>query len=570
MLTDRFFENKIKVALALLLPAFVVYFKSLQFEFTSLDEQWMIVNNKSLTDAGLIIKQAFTKPLLGLYYRPLLLLSFFVDYTVAGLLPAMYHFTNLLLHLACVLLLFRFLRLNHVARQPAFFYSLIFSLHPMMLHAVAWVPGRNDLLLCLFTLASLIYLLKFFSSSGKKPLLLHGLFFIAALLTKETAVMLPLVFMAYYAIHRPLRSKQTFAFASAWILLALGWFLLRSAMVPVAATQGILSFAALKEFVPALLLYTGKAIFPVQQSVMPMLCDAFLLPGMLVLVAMAVLWLRPGLADKQLGAIGLLLFFALLVIPVWYSKAKGGAEHYEHRLYTSIAGLMLFVSQIKFNMASRTFYAVSIIIAGVFAFRSYTRMEVYQNQETFLKAGVKESPGFYLFLFQLGDLFCLKHQYDSALVCYNKAIALRPDIPLLYSNRGSALFALGLFKEAGFNYSKAATMFQGSLFYMNRCVAFTKCNYIELAMADLVILKKCCQSTLQPELEKTIVYKWDLLMKGLSRRIRTKPSSHELLYKRARFHFITGHDQEGLADLRAALALVPGHALYLGLLKQHL
>jgi hypothetical protein len=105
---------------------------------------------------------------------------------------------------------------------------------------------------------------------------------------------------------------------------------------------------------------------------------------------------------------------------------------------------------------------------------------------------------------------------------------------------------------------------------MNRCVAFAKCNYTELAMADLVVLKKCCQPALQPELEKDILYKWNLLMKGLSRRIIASPSNHELLYKRARFYFMTDRNQEGLADLRAALALVPGHAVYLGLLKQHL
>jgi tetratricopeptide (TPR) repeat protein len=579
MLPHKFFESKTKVTLALLLPAFILYFKSIHFGFTTLDEQWMIEQNEALKHTRQSLKDAFTSSISGTYYRPLLMLSILLDYGIGRTSPHIYHFTNLILHLGAVLLLFRFLRLNKVSEQGAFVYSLIFSVHPVMLHAVAWIPGRNDSLLCIFTLASLIALLRFFAAPGKKYLVFHFLFFILALLTKESAVVLPLIFASYYALYKQPRSdsyrtREFFWFLAGWAGIGIAWFLVRSTTVFIAPGDVFFSLSALREFVPAMLLYIGKAVLPVQQSVLPMLRDASLVPGLLVVALLALLLFKPGTGNKRLAGIGLLLFFMLLVIPVWFSVAKTGAEHYEHRIYTSMAGLVLFFSQLKFDTGSRNFYYAAGLVFVLFAWRSYTRMDVYKNKNLFLIAGVQESPGFYLFHFQRGELLYQQQKYDSALIYYNKAIAIRPDKAQMYSNRGAALYSKGMYSQAISDFSKAISLSTGptidNRYYLNRCVVYTRCNQLEQAMKDFMYLKQHEPSLIPQYLEKELTDKWALLMAGLTARIMADQGNHRLLYKRARFLFLTGWEKEGLADMEAVLSRAPDNAEYQQVYKEHL
>lgn len=570
---DRFFEQRTKVTLALLLPAILVYYKSIHYGFTTLDEQWLILKNETLKHGRRAFSEALTNSISGMYYRPVLMLSFLADYSVGRLSPGIYHFTNLVLHLGCVLLLFRFLKLNKVPPPTAFVFSLIFSVHPIMLHSVAWIPGRNDLLLCVFSLASLNHLLRYYEQPRRSFLLFHLLFFVCALFTKESAIGLPLLFAGYYFIFKKERTQKALVkLLALWLALGICWFLFRSRTVYIAPGDVVVSANALREFFPAMLLYAGKAILPVQQSVLPMLRDASLVPGWLALALLVVLAVKPGIKDKKLAGMGLLMFFTLLAIPVWFSVAKSGAEHYEHRIYTSMAGMMLFFACLNFNTASRNFYYAAGLLIILFAARSYVRMDVYKNEELFLRAGVKESPGFYLFHFQLGDNFAGRGRNDSALLCYNTAIALRPDKSMMHSNRGSALYALGRYQEAIADYSEAIKHSPALdyRFHLNRCVASVKFNQYEQAMKDLVILKSCCQPQIPANLEAAVTDRWQRIMEGMTRRVSADPKNPALFYRRATLLFTSGWEKEGLDDLRTACALAPDNARYKKALEEHL
>jgi hypothetical protein len=190
-----FFENKTITFLILLLPAALVYAKSLAFDFTSMDEQWMIVKDADFLSKWKNIKVTFQQPTAEVYYRPLFMISLITDFHLAKLSPFIYHFTNLCLHLFCVALLYQFLVLIKADKKAALLFSVLFSVHPVLLHAVAWIPGRNDLMLGVFTLLAFIYLLKYLSELKAKFLILHLLFFICALFTKENAIVLPFIFM---------------------------------------------------------------------------------------------------------------------------------------------------------------------------------------------------------------------------------------------------------------------------------------------------------------------------------------------------------------------------------------
>ena len=89
-------------------------------------------------------------------YRPLSILTFFLDAAVTGHNPVGYHITNAALHLACTALVFFFARLSLGAELifPIVFSSLFFGLSPQLAEAHVWINGRSDLVATLFGLSA--------------------------------------------------------------------------------------------------------------------------------------------------------------------------------------------------------------------------------------------------------------------------------------------------------------------------------------------------------------------------------------------------------------------------------
>jgi tetratricopeptide (TPR) repeat protein len=120
-------------------------------------------------------------------YRPLTLLTFFWDSALGGRSPWAYHLTNLLLHLLCVLLLYRVtLRLCGDEHWTfALFGTAVFALNPWTAGAHVWINGRSDLCALAFALSGLLLVLR---GPGQRPWLRSfSLFFLflCALLSKE-------------------------------------------------------------------------------------------------------------------------------------------------------------------------------------------------------------------------------------------------------------------------------------------------------------------------------------------------------------------------------------------------
>ena len=131
------------------------------------------------------------------YYRPLVMLSFFLDLRLWGLNPAGFHLTNLLAHLAtslAVLALGRRLTGSHWAGGIA---GVAFALHPLHTESVAFISGRTDILATLFFLLALLGYAAWRDTGRRLPYALSlGAFFLA-LTAKEVAVTLPAILVLY-------------------------------------------------------------------------------------------------------------------------------------------------------------------------------------------------------------------------------------------------------------------------------------------------------------------------------------------------------------------------------------
>lgn len=91
------------------------------------------------------------------YYRPLTFLSFWIDSTIWGMNPSVFHATSLALHICVTIALYLFLCSLALDRLSALFTSLLFAVNPVVVETVCFISGgRNTLLCTLFVLLTLI------------------------------------------------------------------------------------------------------------------------------------------------------------------------------------------------------------------------------------------------------------------------------------------------------------------------------------------------------------------------------------------------------------------------------
>ncbi len=178
------------------------------------DDYHMIVRNNYVKDpvyAGSFFKGAVTTyPVAGGMYRPLLMLTFSLNYLAGRLAPHGYHLVNIFIHFlnAC----FLYLLLRYFFKNPGFpvcaGLALIFAVHPLNTEAVAYVSSRSIILCGAFILAAVYSYILWRNTGKKKYYFFSAGLYALALFTKETALVFPLLLAAYEFVFTPEISKK--------------------------------------------------------------------------------------------------------------------------------------------------------------------------------------------------------------------------------------------------------------------------------------------------------------------------------------------------------------------------
>jgi protein O-mannosyl-transferase len=149
------------------------------------------------------------------YYRPLLAVSFMLDYSLWQAGSFGYHLSNLAFHIITSILFFLFLKILLKDTLISLFASLIFSAHPIHTESVSFISGRVDILPFIFMLLSLVFFLKYYANKrfyiyphyqciGVGVYLISLVSFFLSLLVKEMAITLPLIVLCidYFFLSR--------------------------------------------------------------------------------------------------------------------------------------------------------------------------------------------------------------------------------------------------------------------------------------------------------------------------------------------------------------------------------
>lgn len=225
MLTAGRFQDKLPTLILLGLPA-LAYLPSLGNGFVW-DDHGLITQDpwvQSLDHVGFLFSPEYwNQYFVGVkgQYRPLRALSFALQLAIWGPNPMAFHAFNLALHVLNTWLLRRTLSKLGFADSVSWLAALLFALHPAHTEVVVWIKNRTEEMGMFFSLLCVLCYLQLKDA----PLRARQIFFAVlcccccamALLSKETALVVPFIILTHALACAPSRWRALTATSSALI-----------------------------------------------------------------------------------------------------------------------------------------------------------------------------------------------------------------------------------------------------------------------------------------------------------------------------------------------------------------
>lgn len=376
---------------------------------------------------------------LSLGIRPLLKLSYLIDWTMGGGVTG-FHLTNLLLHLANTYLVYR-LSLAFVQQQRQreqfrhipLFAALLFAVHPVHTEAVTYICGRSTSLMTLFYLTGLLtYVSGRLQHSRIKVYVLTPLFFVIALSVKETAVTFPLALLLWEYGCGGLWQRALKPQWPSWLVLFLGmvFFLFNanylSEMERSARFNSLQGNTATQLYAYAYLLRQWALplwlnidpglplLRDLSASLLPLLCFATLFALMLICWRKRP-WISFALAWTMLQLIPLHLFLPRIDIAN------------DRQMY--LAGWPLFLAlaiELQLLLREKVFKFAAAALLLVLASLTLLRNQDYASEIALWESTVQLSPNKARVHNNIGYAYLLAHRYREARPEFITALQLDP------------------------------------------------------------------------------------------------------------------------------------------------
>lgn len=446
--------------------AYALYFKSIWFEFIpSWDDAAYVLDN--LLIRGLSadhLRLIFTTPVLS-NLAPLPILSYAADYAFWGLDPKGYHHASVILHSLNVCAVYAVVRRITNQGTVAFWTSLLFAVHPLNVENVAWVAERKTVLATLLFFLTMIQYLRFRESGSPRTYISAVLFFMAAVLSKASVVVLPAILAAHEFIFRKgsrswMPLLPFFLFAAFGAALEVWMHIQGGSIGSDITTWDFVLQNVYPTMMPIFWKYIGLVAWPANLSgyydanVYHSFLAAPVLTSLLAWLLAIFLVIRKGNDQVKFWFcwfwLCLLPVSNIVPIPVYY------ADRY---MYTPAMALFALVIMTlnkivagKINCADRQAeteaertatlgsaiiaHMLLAVIAGLFAVAAYDRMDVWKNEAVFWEDTARKSPGQYKARLNLGLVYEKHGRLAEAEREYLASVALyRNDEALAYLDR---------------------------------------------------------------------------------------------------------------------------------------
>jgi hypothetical protein len=480
--------------LVLILATSAVYWHVTGHDFVLLDDDIFVYENPHVQN-GLTLDSmiwAFTTTHTGLKI-PLTWLSLMLDFDLYGLDAGGYHLTNLLLHIANVLLVFFILKLMTGGLWRSGFVAALFALHPLHVESVAWVAERKDVLSTLFWMLTLWAYFRYVQRPTVRRYLLILVPFALGLLAKPMLVTLPFVLLLldYWPLGRfqvgqsadapessvqaPIKSGQPMS-----SVLSLVWE--KIPLFALVAVSSVVTFLAQKSsgyFVHSetwpiririanglvsYIKYLGKMIWPHPLALfyphpghsLPIWKAA---GAGLVLLCISILVVR-GARRYPYLLVGWLWYIGTLV-PVIGLVQVGAQALADRYTYVPLIGLFIMIAwgvpEIVPQWPHRKLY-LATLSTTLFLFLmalTWKQVQYWKNGISLFEHTLEVTSNNWLCNYNLGTALDKKGRTDDAIKHYLEALRIRPDYTEAHNNLGIALDRKGRTDDAIKHYLEA-------------------------------------------------------------------------------------------------------------------
>ena len=468
--------------LILVVLGFLVYANSFKNELFWDDDDG-IVNNVYIKDFSYFPKYFSENLIAGSgqisnYWRPLVLISFAVDYKLSGLNPFGYHLSNTILHILAAWLSFLLLYKISGKKFLSLAVAVIFLVHPLQTEAVTYVSGRADSLSAIFVLLSTLSYFNFRQENNKKYLAVSLLAFTLALLVKEQSITLPgLIFLVeLFFFFNKKKWRDSLRYFLPFALIAGVYFVLRVFLLNFNDLLSGVDYSdvydsslkiRLLTFTKVFVKYFSLLFLPFNQHmayeiapVTSLFSWAFL--KFTILVSGLIYVIKKYWSSHKLVIFGLAWFIVLLLPRT--NIISINRPLYEHWLYLPMLGFWLAVILLlqelikKINLKKVVIWYIILFLILYFSALTIKRNLDWRDPITFYEKNLKYTPNSFIQRNNLGMAYAGDDRFEDAIKEYQKAIAIADIYPQVHYNLGNALVALGRTQEAEIEYYRTIEM----------------------------------------------------------------------------------------------------------------
>ena len=554
----------------------LVYSSAVHFEFTNWDDDIHVTNNPAVQHLSLRSVMDLFTPTEKYMYHPLTMLSYMIEWSIVGDSPRLYHATNIALHLINSWLLFFLLFRLSRNKYLALLIASIFALHPLQCESVAWISARKDLLSGMFALVSALSYYRWKEKNDLRMYFTSIVLFLFSLLSKPTAVVLPLIFILYDMWQEKgftwslLKDKFIFIAISIFFTIFIVLTMTSHSELPMhyySYPQRItlvlyeVSFYVFKFIIPADL----SACYSYPRLINGALPTGYYLIAMISLVMIVTTFIfRRKIQSVSAGMLlyGVVLLPVLQIIP--FNNASLVADRYAYLGVVGLSFAILGLFDIVRTRIKPTGIIVNVAVIMLIvslSYMSFKRLPVWNDSVALFTDVISKDPNTAIAYGNRANARISKGDYAGAIDDCATMLLLYPGEPKAYYNRGNAYSELKKPKEALADYSKAIVLgFQSPNVFYNRGNQYMAVKAYDSAAADYktvlrlspaylaaLVMLDSISTSVKNDVRSSLYY--------LTQYIAFYPDDAAVYYKRARSNAELGFIGAAMNDAAVAVSL---------------
>jgi tetratricopeptide (TPR) repeat protein len=419
----------------------------------------------------------------------------------------------------------------------------LFATNPIHTEAVTWVAGLPEVSFTFFCLLSFyFYLPRNEGLRGAYPLSIAA--FLLAAFCKETALILPLILIAYDLTLGPTgdRVYDRLKRMVPYIVIAGLYLILRfhavGALAPLRRHPELGSTQCLVNVFPLLTGYLAKLVYPVNLNafhVLHPLRSIFETKGVLSLTAVAALAVLVFLMFERNKKVCFLCVLTVVpLLPVLYIPALGENTFAERYLYMPSLGFAMLLSLLP-GLAGRdkprriaALTVLLLAVVGLYSIGTVGRNPVWKDNYALWTDTIAKSPDAALPHLLFADtLFSERGEIGKAIEQYRISLKLDPDNAMAHTNLGLAYAEKGWIDLAIGEYRTALRLQPDSAqAYNNLGLAYKKLGWLGEAIKYYQIALKLRPD--QPGVYYNLANVYEMMgVHGMAEEYRNKAKSVE-------------------------------------------